>query len=180
MGPSSLEQADFLRVRSEGRGTSWSPANVLRVAQAHTPPDCRPKEPQVTQTAPRSRRPSPQAERPRVGLRRSAWTSRPWAARGGVGVVHGVYWIQICIAHASLHALRAGRNAPALPRRRLWVHPLWSLRRSFATKAPHAPQAVKIARVASGEWLHGDGLAILHRLTASVVLRSRQIRRSRN
>ena len=52
-----MERADFLRVRSEGRGTRRSPANVLRVALAHRPPDCRPKEPQVTQNAPNARRP---------------------------------------------------------------------------------------------------------------------------
>ena len=42
----------------------------------------------------------------------------------------------------------------------------------FAAKAPHATQAVKPARVASGERLHGVGLAILHRLPASVALQS--------
>ena len=34
-----------------------SPANVLRVALAHRPLDCRPQEPQVTQNAPNARRP---------------------------------------------------------------------------------------------------------------------------
>ena len=51
---------------------------------------------------------------------------------------------------------------------------------SFATNATHATQAVKPAFVAHVEWLHGDGVAILHRPPASVALRSRQIRRSRN
>ena len=50
----------------------------------------------------------------------------------------------------------------------------------FAAKTPHATQAVKPARVAHVERLHDDGLAILHRLPASVALRSRKIRRSRN
>ena len=49
---------------------------------------------------------------------------------------------------------------------------------SFATKALHATQAVKSAHVAHVERLHGDGLAILHRLPASVVLQSHQNRRS--
>ena len=34
---------------------------------------------------------------------------------------------------------------------------------SFATNATHATQAVKPAFVAHVEWLHGDGVAILHR-----------------
>ena len=40
---------------------------------------------------------------------------RPWDGLGGAGVVHGVYWIQFCIANANLHELRAGRNAPPFP-----------------------------------------------------------------
>ena len=51
---------------------------------------------------------------------------------------------------------------------------------SFATNATHATQAVKPAFVAHVEWLHGNGVAILHRLPASVALRPSQNRRSRN
>ena len=58
--------------------------------------------------------------------------------------------IQIRVANAILRALRAGRNAPALARRRLRVRPDVS----FATKPPpHAARAVSPARVASGELL---------------------------
>ena len=51
---------------------------------------------------------------------------------------------------------------------------------SFATNATHATQAVKPAFVVHVEWLHGNGVAILHRLPASVALRPSQNRRSRN
>ena len=53
----------------------------------------------------------------------------PGAVRKVWGVVHGVHWIQIRITNANFHALRAGRNALALPRRRLRVHPQASPRR---------------------------------------------------
>jgi hypothetical protein len=69
---------------------------------------------------------------------------------------------------------RSSQATPAGP------HALGDQTPRFATKAPHAPQAVKPARVASGERLYGVGLAILHHPPASVMLRSSQIRRSRN
>ena len=124
-----MERADFLRVRSEGRGTRRSPANVLRVALAHRPPDCRPKEPQVTQNAPNARRPSPQPKATSRGSAAQPGRVGPGAVRKVWGVVHGVHWIQIRITNANFHALRAGRNALALPRRRLRVHPQASPRR---------------------------------------------------
>ena len=52
------------------------------------------------------------------------------------GVVHDVHWIQIRIANANLHALCAGHKPPALPRRRLRVHPLWSPRRVVLRPRP--------------------------------------------
>ena len=103
-----------MRVRSEGRGNRRSPANVLRVALAHRPPDCRPKEPQVTQNAPNARRPSPQ---PKATSQGPSWTRRPW---GGLGRS------QRCtgrVADSDLHCKRQFTRAarrpqrPTLPRR---------------------------------------------------------------
>ena len=65
------------------------------------------------------------------------------------GVVHGVHWIQIRITNANFHALRAGRNALALPRRRLRVHPQASPRRLVRDQGPpRAPGRQNRARCA--------------------------------
>ena len=88
------------------------------------------------------------------------------------------------VADSDLHwkrqFTRAARRPqrPALPRRRCGSTRSGRPDVSFATKALHATQAVKSAHVAHVERLHGDGLAILHRLPASVVLQSHQNRRS--
>ena len=73
----------------------------------------------------------------------------PGAVRKVWGVVHGVHWIQIRIANANFHALRAGRNALALPRRRLRVHPQASPRRLVRDQGPpRAPGRQNRARCA--------------------------------
>ena len=81
---------------------------------------------------------------------------------------------------ANLHALRAGRNAPPFPGDACGSTRSGRSDARFATKPPHATQAVKPAHVAHVERLHDDGLAILHRLPACVTLRPSQNRRSRN
>ena len=73
------------------------------------------------------------------------------------GVVHGVHWIQIRITNANFHALRAGRNALALPRRRLRVHPQASPRRLVRDQChprdPGRQTRVRCAcRVAPWQW----------------------------
>ena len=157
-GPSSVERADFLRVRSEGRGTRRSPANVLRVALAHRPPDCRPKEPQVTQNAPNARRPI--ARNPSV-LVQPLPPVMDELTLGGPGRSGR------CtrrVLDSSLHCIRqftcAARRPqrPTLPRRRLRVHTRWVTRRLVLRPRPPTrprPSNPRALRMSSGSRASG-------------------------
>ena len=114
--------------RSE-RGPGEARAQLCELHGRSRPPDCCPGSPWPTQIAQRSRRPSPQPKATSRGSAAQPGRVGPGAVRKVWGVVHGVHWIQIRIANANFHALRAGRNALALPRRRLRVHPQASPRR---------------------------------------------------
>ena len=70
-------------------------------------------EPPRPRHAPAVQAPNP--KRPRRAPAPLPGRAGPGAAWEEQGVVHGVYWIQFCIANANLHALRAGRNAPPFP-----------------------------------------------------------------
>ena len=152
-GPSSVERADFLRVRSEGRGTRRSPANVLRVALAHRPPDCRPKEAQVTQNAPNARRPI--ARNPSV-LIQPLPPVMDELTLGGPGRSGR------CtrrVLDSNLHCIRqftcAARQPqrPTLPRRRLRAHTLWATRRLVLRPRPPTrprPSKPRALRISSG------------------------------
>ena len=59
--------------------------------------------------------PRPQPKATLLGSAAQPGRAGPGRPRKVWGVVHGVHWIQFCIANANLHALRAGRNAPPFP-----------------------------------------------------------------
>ena len=98
--------------------------------------------------------PSPQARASSLGSAAQPGRAGPGAAWEERGVVHGVYWIQFCIANANLHALRAGRKPPLFPcDTPAGPHALVAQTPHFATKPPRATQTVKPARVAHVERL---------------------------
>ena len=81
--------------------------------------------------------PSPQARASSLGSAAQPGRAGPGAAWEERGVVHGVYWIQFCIANANLHALRAGRKPPLFPcDTPAGPHALVAQTPHFATKPP--------------------------------------------
>ena len=100
--------------RSE-RGPGEARAQLCELHGRSRPPDCCPGSPWPTQIAQRSRCPSPQPKATSQGSTAQPGRAGPGAAWEEQGVVHGVYWIQFCIANANLHALRAGRKPPLFP-----------------------------------------------------------------
>ena len=133
--------------RSE-RGPGEARAQLCELHGRSRPPDCCPGSPWPSQIAQRSRRPSPQPKATSQGSTAQPGRDGPGAAWEEWGVVHGVYWIQFCIANANLHALRAGRNAPPFPCDACGSTRSGRPDASLCDQAPHATQAVKPARCA--------------------------------
>ena len=140
------------------------------VTQIHRPDRPEPPRPRHALAVP-----SPQPKATSQGSTAHPGRDGPGVAWEEQGVVHGVYWIQFCIANANLHVLRAGRKPPFFTCNTCGSTRSGRPDASFATNAPHAtrPSNPCALRPASG-----SGLAILHRLPASVAIRSSQNRRS--
>ena len=120
--------------RSE-RGPGEARAQLCELHGRSRPPDCCPGSPWPTQIAQRSRRPSPQPKATSQGSTVQpgrAGHGRPgeeWALRGA----HSRFRFAL---QTPIYTRCAPATTPALPRRRLRVHPRWATRRLVLRPRP--------------------------------------------